>query len=313
MLVSRPPADSWGVGLRAINVFDVIEHLSTVERMRVAVITANANLIGLESPNLSLCLLIQRYPGAEVPLQTPDGSVLPNAEGERTMRQTRVTNRPFPLLVGILTVVLCAGWTVLAGAQVVLDSPELPPEPDPPDCDRVTSIYAGIGVHAVFPGPIDMSDPIHYCFQNVVREDDGNGNEIETFDSKLEAQVDIGGGPMPITLTGPVQTVVYGKIGNETGTFDTEIIAMSLTGDAGGIPVEIRESPSLPSQGMTIIEMLPAGDFLIDSFFDVFTELSVNGGPFQPQINEAGHMILIPNDEIAVEKATWGDLKTDFR
>ena len=136
---------------------------------------------------------------------------------------------------------------------VVLPFPDLPPESDPPDpeCDQIVSQYEGQDLHALFPGGIDFSDPKHKCFKNVTRSDDGSGNEIETFDSTVEGQVDLGGGPVPVTLSGPVTIVTFGKTGNTTGTFDTEIVALSLSGDVGGIPIEIRESPGLPSPGET--------------------------------------------------------------
>lgn len=204
-----------------------------------------------------------------------------------------------------------------AGAQVVLSSPDLPPESEPPPgdprCDQVVSLYSGVGVHAVWPGPIDLSDPIHKCFRNVTRQDDGNGNEIETFDSILRGVVDVGSGPLPVELTGPVTTVVSGKTGNTTGTFDTEIVSMSLTGDVGGVPIEIRESPTLPSQGQTTITDLGGGQWHIDSFFDVFTELSVDGGPFQPQISGPGRMQLVESSTVALEQTTWQELKVLYR
>ena len=90
---------------------------------------------------------------------------------------------------------------------------------------------------------------------------------------RIEAKVDVGGGPVPIVLTGPVQTRVFGKIGNTTGTFDTEIVAMSLTGSVGGVSIHIRESPTLPSSGQTTITDLGGGNWQIESFFDVFIEL----------------------------------------
>ncbi|MHC4697218.1 MAG: hypothetical protein ACYTFA_10780 [Planctomycetota bacterium] len=179
-------------------------------------------------------------------------------------------------------------------SSVILPSPDLPPESDPSDCDQIVSQYEGVDVHAMFPGGIDFSDPKHKCFQNVERMDDGNGNEIETFDSTLEGLVDMGGGPVPVALTGPVTVVALGKTGNTTGTFSTEIISMSLTGDVGGVPIEIRESPSLASTGQTTITDLGGGLYQVDSFFDVFTELSVDGGPFDPQTDGPGRMVLVP-------------------
>jgi hypothetical protein len=55
------------------------------------------------------------------------------------------------------------------------------------------------------------------------------------------------------------------------------MIAMSLTGVAGTQTVMIRESPTLPSLGLTSIQPVGGGHH-IDSFFDVFTELSLDGG-----------------------------------
>ena len=57
-------------------------------------------------------------------------------------------------------------------------------------------------------------------------------------------------------------------------TFDTEMLQMDISG--GGLM--IRESPTLQSMGHTMIENNPGGGLLISSFFDIFTELSVDGG-----------------------------------
>jgi hypothetical protein len=40
----------------------------------------------------------------------------------------------------------------------------------------------------------------------------------------------------------------------------------------------LRESPTLPSLGTTTVASQPGGVFHIDSFFDIFTELSLDGG-----------------------------------
>jgi len=180
----------------------------------------------------------------------------------------------------------------------ILPTPNLPPEPDPVNCDRIVSMYVGNSVHAFFPNGIDFSNPIHRCFENVqTTTDPGTGDETESFDSTVEGTFDDGSGPMPVVLTGPVQTVVKGKGGATTGSWDTEIVSMSLSGDVGGVSIEIRESPSLPSSGQTSVEQLGSGDYQIDSFFDVFVEISIDGGPFQPQTNEAFRMELIPVPE----------------
>jgi hypothetical protein len=59
-------------------------------------------------------------------------------------------------------------------------------------------------------------------------------------------------------------------------SFDTEMLALSISGLPGG--VMIRESPTLASTGHHKSRTVPSGTVYVDSFFDVFTELSVDGG-----------------------------------
>jgi hypothetical protein len=70
--------------------------------------------------------------------------------------------------------------------------------------------------------------------------------------------------------------------GGGGGTYDTEMLSMNLTGvyqgSGGPIPFLIRESPTLQSLGQHSVTPVGDGTFLIDSFFDVFTELSLDGG-----------------------------------
>jgi hypothetical protein len=68
--------------------------------------------------------------------------------------------------------------------------------------------------------------------------------------------------------------------------------SMMLTGTFGTMTVQIRESPTLPSIGQTTIQP-SGGEYWIDSFFDVFTELSINGGPWMPS-DGSTHVDLVP-------------------
>jgi hypothetical protein len=132
-------------------------------------------------------------------------------------------------------------------------------------------------IHATFHGPglaIVLTNIEHRPFAPVIRDNNGV-DEFEQFNSQLVGQISMNGGPFePIQGTGPVQTEVFGKVGNVTGTFQTEMLSMNLN---VGL-VMIRESPTLASQGQTSITDLGGGRYQIDSFFDVFTELSMDGG-----------------------------------
>ena len=63
----------------------------------------------------------------------------------------------------------------------------------------------------------------------------------------------------------------------------------------------IRESPTLQSTGQVTIADIGGGLYQIDSFFDVFTELSIDGGATWMPGTEvrggpayAGHVTLVP-------------------
>jgi hypothetical protein len=172
-------------------------------------------------------------------------------------------------IVAFILAVVLAGGSNPASARIVADSPNLPPEPNPPDCETVTSHYVGIDVHALFPSGIVFSNPRHFCFQNVeVFPDPGTGDEYEFFESTVEGTFDDGSGPQVVVLTGPVQVVVRGKGAQATGSWQTEILSMDLSGDVGGIPIQIRESPVQPSMGQTTVANHGNGQYRIDSFFD---------------------------------------------
>lgn len=85
----------------------------------------------------------------------------------------------------------------------------------------------------------------------------------------------------------PVSTVTGNGTAHVIGTaplgeprvFDTEMISFDLSGVYNGVsPFLIRESPTLASMGQATIADVGTGQYRIDSFFDVFTEMSVDGG-----------------------------------
>jgi hypothetical protein len=77
------------------------------------------------------------------------------------------------------------------------------------------------------------------------------------------------------------------------GIFDTEMLSLNLSG--GGLPagIMIRESPTLPSRGGLQMAQNADGTYAASSFFDVFTELSADGGQtWLPATNGAAHVEL---------------------
>lgn len=77
---------------------------------------------------------------------------------------------------------------------------------------------------------------------------------------------------------------------------ETEMLQLDLTG--GTLPggVRIRESPTMPSTGQAMFQDIGGGLFQIQSFFDIFTELSVDGGQtFAPAVNPM-HLNLVEGE-----------------
>lgn len=191
----------------------------------------------------------------------------------------------------VFCAVMLAGAASVQASGIDSTSTALPPD----------GVYlTPADVHAKYTGKaleIVLSAVQHQPFVGMPVERvpvNGGLDEIETFSSGVFGVVRINGGPpMPMTGQGPVSVLVHGHgpAGWQTGTFDTEMLSMSLT--AG--PALIRESPTLPSIGKTTITDIGGGMYHIDSFFDVFTELSIDGGAsWMPDVNGPAHVTLIP-------------------
>jgi len=93
--------------------------------------------------------------------------------------------------------------------------------------------------------------------------------------------------------------------------FDTEMLQLDLSG--GGMPAKVRESPTLASQGGTNQRDLGGGQYRIDSFFDVFTELSLDGGQSWFPSSQPLHVTTIDQSPTPTRTSTWGTVKILYR
>jgi hypothetical protein len=179
----------------------------------------------------------------------------------------------------LLSTLLMSPGALKAAPFYIGGSPSVPP---------VDGMYVSAQeVHAEFGVGLDtyaLSNIMHLGFTGIVSIPDG-ANTIENFGSTVLGNLSINGVLIgPITLTGPVSVKLFDYAPGETGTFQTEMLALSLIGV--GVPVLVQESPTKESRGQTIITQLGGGGlYRIDSFFDVFTELSIdNGSTWTPSL-----------------------------
>lgn len=144
-------------------------------------------------------------------------------------------------------------------------------------------------------GPISLINIIHFGFTTCNPPPQNIGDTtIENFGSMVKGTV-IGFGNFLAPAQVSVRVERVSDLGS-TRVFDTEMLQLDITG--GSLPggVVIQESPTEASRGQTMITDLGGGGpFLIDSFFDVFTELSLdNGVTFIPAERPPAHVKLVP-------------------
>ena len=85
----------------------------------------------------------------------------------------------------------------------------------------------------------------------------------------------------PVTASGGISMTISNTLSG--GMYSTEITAMNFNGTINGgqfsgVALGLRESPTIVSKGKTIIAPDPRG-WRISSFFDVFTEISIDTNP----------------------------------
>jgi hypothetical protein len=121
-----------------------------------------------------------------------------------------------------------------------------------------------------------------------------NASTLHPFDSFIEGDFFVNGVFIQHVIA-PAATLVRVDFNDQIGLdrfFDAEILQLDIAG--GNLPpgILIRESPLISSNGQTVIRDIGGGEFQIASFFDIFTELSLDGGQTWIPSNGAVTMVL---------------------
>src|SRR5207253_3253402 len=121
------------------------------------------------------------------------------------------------------------------------------------------------------------------------------GSQTENFRSRVTGLISMNGGASftPFSAPAAVQVQVNSRSDLDNGNtrfFDTEMLALNLSGGTLPGSVMVRESPSKASLGRTSVRTDSTG-YQISSFFDIFTEVSLDGGAtWSPGITHPGTM-----------------------
>jgi hypothetical protein len=176
-------------------------------------------------------------------------------------------------------------WAPEAEAGLAVSDPGLPPVTGEWVSDPDTQMldYGGV---------VQGYDVHLFGFESIVRQDVGADEHI-TCNASLTAIVSSFPGEPMVLFQGPMEILVFGKAGQTVGTFPAEVL--SLDAGAAGFPlVLLRESPTLSSMGEVTVTDLGGGTWTIDSFFDVFTDLSPDDGASWLPDATAHHLVLLP-------------------
>ncbi|MEY2409114.1 MAG: hypothetical protein QOF48_1784 [Verrucomicrobiota bacterium] len=145
--------------------------------------------------------------------------------------------------------------------------------------------------HALYANGIVISNVSHRRFTGGQPPPPPGGVQVHTFDSLVEMDVSQGNGQPLVPASAPAHVSVQ-VTGRPDGiTFDTEMLALDIAGGTLPPGVMIRESPTKQSLGQTTVRPVTGG-YMIDSFFDIFTEISLDGGANWSPAQQAGHVEL---------------------
>jgi hypothetical protein len=164
-----------------------------------------------------------------------------------------------------------------------------------------------------FGGGIMLRNVMHSGWAPIALPPINFGTQFYNFTSPImfEISLDNGNTWNPHNANSVMQVRVT-NLGNTIGTmpdyYETEMIQLDISGGTLPPGVMIRESPTLPSLGRTEIRTITPIDFGIGSFFDVFTELSLNGGAnWQPAQSSSGLKVILQENALAIPTMTeWG-------
>lgn len=173
------------------------------------------------------------------------------------------------LMAAVFGVVMLAAGNARAG--IITNDPSYPPEEGVYQNEPGSHIYYSGGAFDIY--NIDIGADAASNSRSF-----SGGHEYDQFPvaATIEWNSPLGNGTFG--MLGQAVVVLFDKEGFDTGTFQTELLQMDLVGSFNGNPVMIRESPTQASTGETTITDIGGGLYRIDSFFDVFTELSLDGG-----------------------------------
>ena len=177
--------------------------------------------------------------------------------------------RRVPVILGAVVIVLATASST--HADVISSTPTLPLLDIPYLSSTGVGCFPAAGV-CVSSGSFTLTSVLSSNFN-------ASGQDINTTVEYAGVLTNLSNVPIgPVHLSGVLEQEVLGRtFSTETGSWATDLIALSLSGPVLGHTLTLTLDPAQLSTGATSIT--PIGElFRIDSFFDVFVDLSLELG-----------------------------------
>jgi hypothetical protein len=196
------------------------------------------------------------------------------------------------LVAAALTLELSAkaDQPVESGWDWIISSPNLPPQGGQYVSPSDWHAYYGMGIY--------LQDVVHSGFTQSFPPPAPGGSDTHSFGSTVTGLFSTDGGMTFQSFSASGLTAVRIDSGIDSGNirnFSTEMLQLNVSG--GSLPngVMLRESPTLASVGETSLADFGDGTYGINSFFDIYTELSLDGGmTWFPDLTGPAHATLTP-------------------
>ena len=134
--------------------------------------------------------------------------------------------------------------------------------------------------HALYANGIIISNVTHKRFLANLPPPPPRSTNTHNFGSLVTLLIKLPGGQSFQQMTANADCVVSVRNSGQQGTeqvFQTEMLSLNLSGGTMPAGLMVRESPTRQSTGETRYSNT-AGGYRIASFFDIFTEVSMDGG-----------------------------------
>lgn len=178
-------------------------------------------------------------------------------------------------VVGFLTFLATLSTPDMADADVITDSNVLPP---------AGSVYSSnhVAVYATPDGTVQATNLVIGSFDNSFAPPTTIGQTINFSLNAIVSQDTLFILPPYQTNVAPAASsesvTLFSQVG-DVSTYNTQLTSLAITGGSSLPPdVEERVSLTIPSTGQTTITDLGGGQYQIASFFDVYTEISLDSG-----------------------------------